>query len=392
VSALHLGLLAALAAGCPAPAEIGQPDADPPAPDAGGSMPDVSVAIDAAPPAPRPDAAGASPAIGADSRPVVSASVAGFQLLVRRREADGRVSAPAPYDLRGISWSPAARGGGKPDLAAFAAAADTDLGLMRAAGINTVKTYSPVDTTVLDRMLAQGILAVITVFEKNGDDYAGVVRALGGHPAVLMWLVGNEWNQNHLFGTCAGDACYARVAEVAADIKRLDPAHPVGTSFAPTAGIPTDSDLRRLEVIDVWGLNVYSQPGFFNRFLDWRALAARVGITRPFFMSEYGADAFDQRRGRPDEAAQAAALRRQTAEIRAQLSARDPALPCLGGTPFEWSDEWWKSGGWNTQDPGGFANQGVAPDGFANEDWWGVVDIDRHPRAAYAALEEQYAR
>jgi hypothetical protein len=113
-------------------------------------------------------------------------------------------------------------------------------------------------------------------------------------------------------------------------------------------------------------------------------------VKKPFFMSEYGADAFDSRSGRADEGAQGAALRQQTAEIRVQLSARNPALPCLGGTPFEWSDEWWKTGSAATQDRSGFANRGVAPDGFANEDWWGVVDIDRRPRAAYRALQELY--
>jgi hypothetical protein len=318
--------------------------------------------------------------------------VAEYQLLVQRRNADGSMAAPAPYDIRGISWSPAERGAGRPGPSAFTAAADLDLPLMRAANINTVKTYGPVERVVLDKMLANGMLAIVTVIVSGGDDFAGVVTALRGHPAVLMWVVGNEWNRNGLFGGCTGDACYTRVNDIARMIKTLDPSRPVATSFAPTGSIPSDDDLRRLAAVDVWGLNIYSQPGFFNRFVEWRLANTRLGIKKPFFMSEYGVDAFDNRAGQPDEAAQAAALRQQTTEIRAQLSARNAALPCLGGTPFEWNDEWWKFGNWGVQDRGGFANGGVAPDGFANEDWWGVVDIDRRPRAAYMVLKELYGR
>jgi hypothetical protein len=322
---------------------------------------------------------------------VVSASVVGYQLIVRRRNPDGSV-AGAPYDVRGVSWSPADKGGLAPGPDAFARAAGRDLPLMRQAFINTIKTYRPVDAAVLDEALRNGILAIVTVAATAKDDYAAAVTALRHHPAVLMWMVGNEWNRNDLFHSCAGDACYTRVDEIARDIRRLDPDHPVATSFGPTGALPTDADLRRLDAIDVWGLNVYSQPGFFQRFADWRIAAQRTGIRKPFLMSEYGADAYDDRARRPDEAAQAAALAAQTAEIRAQLSARNPGFPCLGGTPFEWSDEWWKSGPPQAQDPGGFPNGGVAPDGFANEDWWGIVDIDRRPRAAYTALQELYGR
>jgi len=358
----------------------------PPLPAADAVMP-AALPPDAAIPA---DTA-AAPMMVDDRRGIASAAVSGYQLLVRRRNDDGSAGAPAPFEIRGISWSPAERGGGFPDGGAYLRAADRDLPLMRAANINTVKTYLPVDRPVLDRMLAHGLVAIVTVLARSGDDFASTVESLRDHPAVLMWLVGNEWNYNRLYDTCALDACYARVAEVARRIKQLDDRHPVATSFAPMGELPTTSDLERLDAVDVWGLNVYSQPGFFNRFGDWRLLAQQVGRQRPFFFSEYGADAFDNRASRPDEAGQAAALRRQAGEIRAQSSARNPALPCLGGTPFEWNDEWWKRGNPAAHDPGGFANQGVAGDQFANEEWWGIVDVDRNPRPAYRVLQELYA-
>jgi hypothetical protein len=365
----------------PTPAPVAPTPAPVPEPARDAQAPDAVAPLDAALPAP--------PAV--DTRPVLSAAVVGYQLMVRRRDPGGGDST-TPYDIRGISWSPAERGGQSPGADAFVRAAARDLPLMQQASINTIKTYRPLEPAVLDECLRHGILAIITVAATAADDYAARVMALRDHPAVLMWMVGNEWNRNSLFGSCAGDGCYARVDAIARDIKRLDPRHPVATSFAPTRDLPTDADLMRLPAVDVWGLNVYSQPGFFQRFQDWRLMGVRTAVRKPFFMSEYGSDAYDNRSGRVDEAAQADSLARQTREIRAQLSARNPALPCLGGTPFEWSDEWWKAGSPQTQDPGGFANAGVAADSFANEDWWGVVDIDRRPRAAYQALQEQYAR
>ena len=264
---------------------------------------------------------------------------------------------------------------------------------MRAANINTVKSYGTLDVATLDKLHAHGLVAIVTVFVSAADlAFESTVQALRDHPAVLMWMVGNEWNLNSLYDSCAGEACYQRVEQVAARIKALDPRHPVATSFAPSGEIPSAADLRRLPSVDVWGLNIYSQPGFFNRFTDWRVLAQQSGVRKPFFLSEYGADAYDNVNRRPDEQAQARALRQQTTEIRSQLSARNPAFACLGGTPFEWNDEWWKRGNPGVQDIGGFANVGVADDRFANEEWWGVVDIERRPRPAYQVLKELYAR
>ena len=61
--------------------------------------------------------------------------------------------------------------------------------------------------------------------------------------------------------------------------------------------------------------------------------------------------------------------------------------------PFEWSDEWWKAPGSPAiHDVGGASNGAFFPDGVANQEWFGIVDIDRKPRPAYGALKESYAR
>ena len=385
------------AGGPPAPADSGAGTAPTPVPlprmDAAPGV-DAAAHVDAAversaPPA--PDAGQPLPPPPPPGMGIESAAVSGFQLLVRRRQPDGTAGPPEPFDVRGISWSPAERGANRPDSDGYLRAADRDLPLMRAANINTVKTYLPVRRTVLDRLQAHGLAAIVTVLNVASENFEPTIAELKDHPALLMWLVGNEWNLNRLYGSCELSACFDRVNQVARRIKALDPKHPVATSFAPSGELPTDGELARLDAVDVWGLNVYSQPGFFNRFAEWRLQAQRTGIRKPLLLTEYGADAYDNRTGRPDEASQAAALRRQTTELRGQLSARNPAFPVLGGTPFEWNDEWWKRGSPAAQDPGGFPHDGVAADRFANEEWWGVVDVDRRPRAAYQVLKELYA-
>ena len=133
--------------------------------------------------------------------------------------------------------------------------------------------------------------------------------------------------------------------------------------------------------VDVWGLNVYRGLSFGSLFTEWAAVS-----DKPMFVSEYGADAWDSRVNRVDVASQAEAVEALTREIMASDVA-------LGGTLFEWSDEWWKDEGGDpwVQDSGGIApGGGPHPDATFNEEWWGVVDIDRNTRPAYTRLQRLY--
>jgi hypothetical protein len=121
------------------------------------------------------------------------------------------------------------------------------------------------------------------------------------------------------------------------------------------------------------------------------------------FLSEFGADSYFSTSwypvvGRADETSQKNYLISQWQEIVPQLSAKDISKPCLGGTVFEFGDEWWKvrsadGGSPTVHDNGGFPttwNPFSQPDGFANEEFFGIVGIDRTPKEAFAALSQAF--
>ena len=65
---------------------------------------------------------------------------------------------------------------------------------------------------------------------------------------------------------------------------------------------------------------------------------------------------------------------------------------CSGVTMFAFNDEWWKAGNNETQDPGGWApnSTGVPYDGTPNEEYWGIVDIDRNKKMTYEIIKQKY--
>jgi hypothetical protein len=384
-------LLPVLAAAC-APADPARPPpSGPPASDAALPTPSTDRPAPDGPPPAAPDAAAPPP-----RRQPSQVTLAGMQLMVAHRLPSGALAPAASYDLRGISWNPYGIGDSFTDSGEnFLRWEDRDIPLMKAAGINTVKIYGapPLDRrglALLDQLDAAGIMVVMTVFSQfDVNDAEGIVEVYRDHPAILMWLVGNEWNVNLLYtrGKAAPksiDQCAARLAEVVRGIRRLDGQHPVATSYG--LGTLPAPELTAAVPVDVWGFNVYVLPLSLGDVLDvWPARRL------PFFISEYGTDAMAG--AREDPAAQARALTAMTDQIRtaSHLAARGGS--CLGGTPFEWSDEWWKApGSPANHDPGGTSNGAFYPDGVANQEWFGIVDIDRKPRPAYGALEESYGR
>lgn len=337
------------------------------------------------------------------------------------------VEGVGPYVMRGVVWSPAGPGTGTTPSAADNVAVrraelhrwgERDVPLIAAMHANTVRLVmdpglGPVAGAagqgLLDRLYAAGIRVVMNVDDgvNDLDRIEQAVVAYRDHPAILMWMLGSEWNLNLYFGLAATPLEAAqRTERAAALVRRLDPRHPVAASLGD---IHIDADGRRLEdtrtyvnqvcpSVDLWGLNVYRGRSFGDLFYQWAAIS-----DKPVFLGEFGADAFHTLDafdtlegggspiGRLDEAAQADWNLALWQEIQANLSADHPDRVAVGGTVFEWNDEWWKVPPPGAQDTGGVVAPGQQPDHFANEEWFGVVRIDRSLRPAYGALRDAFA-
>jgi hypothetical protein len=294
-----------------------------------------------------------------------------------------------PFLMAGVCWNPVAAGDSHPEGLDFAGFAARDVSLMAALGVNVVRTYEPLlDLNVLDQLWQAGIYVVNAIYPSGAAPPTTAldhVRALADHPAILMWSLGNEWNYNGLYAGLSHDDSIERLNEVAGLIKAEDPRHPVATIYGE---LPSEATILALPNVDVWGINAYRGLGFGSLFDDWRARSEK-----PMFLSEYGADAYNADIPAYDPTSQALAVSSLTEELFANAAAlHDPGVT-LGGTVFEFVDEWWKdpTGSLSVHDVGGNApGGGPFPDRVFNEEWWGLVDIERAPRPAYESLRQVF--
>ena len=293
------------------------------------------------------------------------------------------------FTIQGVCWNPVPKGAQHPQGLDFAGFAELDSNLMKEAGINVVRTYEPItDLEVLDTLYQNGIYVINTVFPyglNSVESAVAHVNATKDHPAIIMWAIGNEWNYNGIYANLSFTDSVTKLNEVAAAIKVASPDIPITTIYG---GVPSKQTIDAMPDVDIWGLNIYAGLFFGTVFNDWPSLS-----TKPMYMAEYGADAFNANTGAVDLDAQELATRNLTQAILNNNAADDPDNVAIGGTIFEWADEWWKDGSGNPfiQDTGGIApGGGPYPDETFNEEFWGIVDIDRNPRPAYYVLQELF--
>jgi hypothetical protein len=355
----------------------------------------------------------------------------GYRVLIQKRLPNGLLDTIKPYVIKGVAWSPSSLGSNG-DINArrsdFPNWFVTDIQLIKEMNANTVYTFLDFGTgaqaaDILNNLYKNGIMAIITVDEdgnNNTSKITEIVNAYKNHPAILMWAIGNEWNINyyhdkfgsHLTPTTAKLQASADATELAAQqIKGLDSMHPVASIHGeididnrqPLTPIPGYLSTQEIvndvcPSVDVWGVNIYRGDNFGTLFSQWASIA-----DKPLFLSEFGTDSYYTTAwynpvvGYESETEQSIWLDSLWADIEPEISAYDVDRVCLGGTVFEWSDEWWKipapDGSPLEHDNEGFDtpwNPYAHPDGFANEEYFGIVQISRKTKQAYSSIHAHF--
>jgi hypothetical protein len=126
-------------------------------------------------------------------------------------------------------------------------------------------------------------------------------------------------------------------------------------------------------------MNVYRWDNPESIFTDWAAVS-----TKPMYLSESGADTYNNLTGKVDEDGAATAINNIWQDVNAAKNI------CSGITFFEFIDKWWKAAGSSSEQGIGGNAIGVPFDGFGNQEYFGIVDIDRNEKKGYKKLKEVY--
>jgi len=253
---------------------------------------------------------------------------------------------------------------------------DRSIQYLKYLNANTVRTYSTPSKTMLTKMAAQNIRVIAgfwvettydlsqpDIRQKVKDDFAKMVIDLKDNPGVLMWNLGNE--QNYVNGNNANWYSLCQELAIVAYQIEGEKYHPVCANNGNIYNIGNASmkaDDASLTYVDLWATNIY-ELNLTPRFETYR-----TKTNKPLVITEFGIDALDNRTKVEYEATQAIIDSLNWSQI---ITASDILL---GATVFEYTDEWWKAGDAQSHDFGGYAT-GAHPDGYSNEEWWGIISV-----------------
>lgn len=294
----------------------------------------------------------------------------------------------APYIIKGICYHPVPKGSDQRNFGNLT----EDLELMVEAGINTIRVYEPIDDKfVLDEIDAAGLKVILGfgynqggIFDIISGSFIDYVNTYKNHNAILLWELGNEYNYHPEWFDGDIKNWYDAMNNAAQLIHESDSSHPVTTAHGE---LPDSLALSLSKNIDVWGMNVYRWDDPTTIFSQWSEISKK-----PMYLSEAGGDSYmtisrDDYKDGYNEKAQADANKNI---LNAIFKATEI---CSGVAMFSFTDGWWKAGNNEKQDPGGWApnSSGVPYDGSPNEEYWGIVDIERNKKLTFEVIKNKYS-
>ncbi|MDD5356495.1 MAG: hypothetical protein PHY56_08175 [Candidatus Omnitrophica bacterium] len=317
--------------------------------------------------------------------------------------------------------------------------------LMKAMGVNTIRLYrtgedpQKVKQVISDLYKLYGIRTIMGDWlgfweypcpfygDKNFQDKVmqqvlEMVRLYKDEPGILGWILGNENNYSCLghvnpWSSPEVDSepdpqkqklmrakiYYSFVNEISKEVHKIDSNHPVGLGNGELVGL--DSANKFCSDVDFVACIIYRGKTFGNLFKS-----LKMTFDKPLLLAEFGADCYDAYLKKEDQNMQAFFLQSQWNQIYENLANNKAgAGNCIGGTVFEWADEWWKHSQdnpetWKVHDTeSGWSNGSYYFDIRAqanmnmNEEWFGIVGLDeqlenglnkRIPRKAYYVIRE----
>ena len=291
------------------------------------------------------------------------------------------------YFIKGICYDPVPLGHKKRSFDKI----DEDLKLMVEAGVNTIRVYSPIDDiSILDKIDKAGI-KIIVGFGYNQEGYYDIlsgsfenyIKKYKNHNAILLWELGNEYNYHPEWFEGDINNWYKALNEAAYKIKQIDSSRPVTTAHGE---IPEKTLTEKLDNIDAWGINVYRWDDPSDLLEEWLNISEK-----PLYLSEAGSDSYMtiEKYGYSKGENQLA-----------QADANEKILDVVfnnsdivsGVLIFQFVDGLWKAGNPDKQDIGGWAPNsiGVPYDGAPNEEFWGIVDIERNKKKTFEVIKNKY--
>src|SRR6056297_3755457 len=317
---------------------------------------------------------------------------------------------------------------------------DYDFGLMRAGGVNTVRSFAMIPPkwvtyvyrehgimTVINPLMGRYGASINGKWTPNTDysdeltratlkaDTLAIVQRYKDIPGVLMFAFGNEsnyglsWSSFEIENLPEGEQntakaryLYSLFEEVISAGKSIAPNHPFSIVNGDIQYIDLIAEL--VPSLDILGSNVYRGTSFTDL---WQRVDEKLDLPVVFF--EFGSDAFNARTFQEDQAAQALILKEQWQEMYNKSYGNGEEGNAIGGYIFEWRDEWWKylqTENLDIQDTNAsWSNQAYlfdwTPDGNnMNEEWFGITALglpnaegvyEAIPRMAYDVMKEIFS-